>query len=202
MGKFIDLTGQRFGKLIVVERVKTPNHIKYKGNTYWKCACDCGNEKIIQGRSIRIGHSTSCGCLDLQNKKSKENINRLKKIGFNNRKGVVSIYNEIYWHTYHNAKTRNLSFNIDKNFCYEICSKNCFYCNGKDKRKNKNTGEIFDCVGLDRFDNNEGYNKNNIVPCCGTCNRAKNVMTKKEFLSWIERVYKHSVENKKTKESI
>ena len=38
MGKFIDLTGQKFGRLLVLERAEN----KY-GRTAWKCKCDCGN---------------------------------------------------------------------------------------------------------------------------------------------------------------
>lgn len=58
MGKFIDLTGQRFGRLVVVERGEN------KGNQpYWKCLCDCGNIKYISGASLKQGVTRSCGCL-------------------------------------------------------------------------------------------------------------------------------------------
>ena len=56
-----DLTGKRFGRLLVIERTKTPEHIK--GNrVYWLCRCNCGNEKIISGLNLRNGHTLSCGC--------------------------------------------------------------------------------------------------------------------------------------------
>lgn len=57
-----DLTGQRFGRLIVLEF----DHKKdcNKGaNYYWKCLCDCGKEKIIPSSSLRSGATQSCGCL-------------------------------------------------------------------------------------------------------------------------------------------
>ena len=198
MGKFIDLTGQKFGRLIVVEKAEKPKNVKNK-ETYWKCYCDCGNKKIINGRSIRTGHSTSCGCFNIENKK---NIDKLKKIGFNNRKGVITLYNQVYWHTYNNAKKRNLFFDIDKKFCYQICSKPCFFCNQLDKRRNKDTGEFFNCNGIDRINNQIGYTKENCVPCCFICNRAKNTLSEEKFLSWIEQVYKHSIENNTIKESV
>jgi len=61
----IDITGQRFGKLIVVELVK--NH-KYKG-VYWLCKCDCGNNHIVLSSHLRRGLIKSCGdCDDLTGK--------------------------------------------------------------------------------------------------------------------------------------
>ena len=58
MGGLKDLTGMRFGKLIVIER-KGSN--KY-GRALWLCKCDCGNEKIQSSRDLLGGHATSCGC--------------------------------------------------------------------------------------------------------------------------------------------
>lgn len=52
-----DLTGQRFGRLTVLEFV--PNESSY---SYWLCKCDCGNTKIIESYNLRSGHTTSCGC--------------------------------------------------------------------------------------------------------------------------------------------
>ena len=57
----IDLTGQRFGRLTVLQRVPKPEHLKSRG-AYFLCRCDCGNEKIIMGKSLRDGKTTSCGC--------------------------------------------------------------------------------------------------------------------------------------------
>lgn len=59
MGSFIDLTGIKFGRLTVLERSENDKH----GNTQWLCACDCGNQKICLGRSLKRGATQSCGCL-------------------------------------------------------------------------------------------------------------------------------------------
>lgn len=56
--KPLDLIGQRFGKLTVVERSKNNN----RGNTMWKCKCDCGKEKIALGYDLTHGRTVSCGC--------------------------------------------------------------------------------------------------------------------------------------------
>lgn len=58
MPTFIDLTGQKFGRLTVLYK-----SFKKGNNWFWHCICDCGNEKDIDGRNLRGGHSRSCGCL-------------------------------------------------------------------------------------------------------------------------------------------
>ena len=62
MTKVKDLTNQRFGKLIVIERVENNK----KGNAQWLCKCDCGNKKIVTGINLRRKHVQSCGCLRLE----------------------------------------------------------------------------------------------------------------------------------------
>lgn len=63
MGNRIDLTGQRFGRLIVLERAE--DHITKSGKKVkrWNCLCDCGNKKIVRHGELRNGHTQSCGCL-------------------------------------------------------------------------------------------------------------------------------------------
>ena len=53
----IDLTGQRFGRLLVIRRDESR-----KKAAYWLCKCDCGNEKVVQGCHLRSGATVSCGC--------------------------------------------------------------------------------------------------------------------------------------------
>lgn len=57
----LDLTGQTFHHLTVVERGEN-----YKTFTRWKCICVCGNETLIETRNLRGGFSKSCGCLSNQ----------------------------------------------------------------------------------------------------------------------------------------
>jgi hypothetical protein len=58
MGKFIDLTGQIFGRLTVIER----NLETDSKRTPWKCRCECGKETIVLGDNLRRGRQVSCGC--------------------------------------------------------------------------------------------------------------------------------------------
>lgn len=71
MGVPLDLTDERFGKLIAKEvfQFRSPSGRSYRK---WKCACDCGGEIEVKAESLRFGHTTSCGCAyqDAANKKS------------------------------------------------------------------------------------------------------------------------------------
>jgi hypothetical protein len=55
----IDLAGKRFGRLVAVEHRR---HDKYT-SAYWLCRCDCGEEVVVAGGSLKRGLSKSCGCL-------------------------------------------------------------------------------------------------------------------------------------------
>lgn len=59
MGKFIDETGNKYGKLTVLYKAKTEKGKPVK----WHCLCECGNEKDILGTMLRNGNTKSCGCL-------------------------------------------------------------------------------------------------------------------------------------------
>lgn len=56
---FIDLTGQKFGKLTVIKRANVIGNDK----VMWLCQCDCGNTIIVQGNNLKNGHTNSCGCI-------------------------------------------------------------------------------------------------------------------------------------------
>lgn len=58
MPKLIDLTGQRFGRLVVIERVGSD---KQKRAT-WLCRCDCGREHVVASSYLINGDIKSCGC--------------------------------------------------------------------------------------------------------------------------------------------
>lgn len=59
MSAFKDITGERFGRLIVVGP-----HKRAGGMTYWMCSCDCGSTpKYISLSALRGGATKSCECL-------------------------------------------------------------------------------------------------------------------------------------------
>lgn len=55
----IDLAGQRFTRLVVLERAGNDARRKAR----WRCKCDCGVETIVPGDVLRKGRTRSCGCL-------------------------------------------------------------------------------------------------------------------------------------------
>lgn len=73
MTKLKDLTGQRFGRLVVKDRSDRSDHV------YWNCICDCGNLLTCQGSNLRKGTSNSCGCL------RKEKMSAIGKAGKGSR---------------------------------------------------------------------------------------------------------------------
>ena len=55
----IDMIGKRFGRLVVI---KYYDDIE-PGRPRWLCRCDCGNERVVRGISLRKGDTKSCGCI-------------------------------------------------------------------------------------------------------------------------------------------
>jgi len=61
---FGDISGKRFGKLIVIEKDKRRN----KGSAKWICQCDCGVVKPVAATELMYGNTKSCGCLRSESK--------------------------------------------------------------------------------------------------------------------------------------
>ena len=62
--KKIDLTGQRFGKLVVLSEIADRDKHKH---VKWLCVCDCGNRTTQAGVDLRKGSTTSCVVLCIHN---------------------------------------------------------------------------------------------------------------------------------------
>ena len=97
MGRKIDLTGQRFGRLFVIsEDGKDPY-----GNYMWKCRCDCGNTRTVVSNSLRRGLTTSCGCYQREvqlevNKTHGERRSRLYNVWASMRERCLCETNHAY----------------------------------------------------------------------------------------------------------
>lgn len=74
MSNFIDLIGQNFGRLIVIQRM---DNNKW-GQSMWFCKCDCKNRIIVRSNSLKSGNTQSCGCL--QKERSSASCEKLKFI--------------------------------------------------------------------------------------------------------------------------
>lgn len=70
----IDITGQRFGKLVAL--YKTTSQIGKNGitKTRWHCKCDCGNECDVLTECLRQGDTTSCGCKMIEYRERADNL--------------------------------------------------------------------------------------------------------------------------------
>lgn len=58
----LDLTGQRFGRLAVIDREGSDRW----GKARWLCLCECGNKVVVRARDLRSGDTQSCGCLQAE----------------------------------------------------------------------------------------------------------------------------------------
>ena len=54
-----DLSGQTFGKLLVLERVPSPN--KRMKQSFWRCRCECGTERVIPRTNLTSKNTKTCG---------------------------------------------------------------------------------------------------------------------------------------------
>ena len=86
----IDLTGKRFGKLIVLKLDHKEKSIYSNGRKrifyYWLCRCDCGKEVVRSGNSLRNGYTKSCGCNQREKNKLTHNLKKNRNIKTDTKK--------------------------------------------------------------------------------------------------------------------
>ncbi len=58
---FKDLTGKKFGRLLVISYAGK----NYEKRSVWNCTCNCGNKRIVRTSCLTNGHTESCGCISL-----------------------------------------------------------------------------------------------------------------------------------------
>lgn len=181
MGKSIDITGQRFERLVVVGMA---------GQDRWKaalclCRCDCGAEKTVSSNNLRMGRVRSCGCL-----RSEES--RARKFRPNGEAAKVALL--IRYRI--NAKRRDLAWDISEERFLVLISGNCRYCGCPPSAlKQLPSGSSMIYNGIDRRNSAKGYVEDNVVSCCSSCNYAKRNMSQADFIAWIHRTAKHLTNN-------
>lgn len=171
MSPSVDLAGRKFNRLTVVRRAE-----KNSSNAYlWECICDCGKTAFVQTSNLKSGNTTSCGCA-----RRKENRDLVIE------RRLFTVFKV-------QSKRRSKKVSIPFKVFVEIIKKNCFYCDSEPSNVfvYHQTKEVYRYGGIDRIDNSIGYTKENVVPCCKTCNKAKSEMTTDEFLGWLRRIYKN-----------
>lgn len=164
--KTLDLTGKRFGKLLILRHL--PNGRSH--TQQWLCECDCGNHVVTRTANL-TQYQRSCGC-----------TSRLPA-GEACKRFLLRQYK-------FQARARGLTFSITDIEAFALFNSNCYYCDTPPSRVivHPEFNGRFIASGIDRADNSKGYVPGNCVACCGTCNLAKRELTVDEFLSWARRL--------------
>ena len=181
MGRLIDETGQRFERLVVIKQGPSiSDKLNQRTAAQWWCQCDCGKEILVRGRSLRIGHTKSCGCYKLDIIQTRHKL-PAGEAGFRMLCNSIRI----------GAEKRGYVCELSNETIRELSKQNCHYCGVEPKQKigNVTFNEKYIYNGIDRMDNTKGYILGNVVPCCGRCNRAKDIMSYEEFKAWITQVH-------------
>lgn len=143
-----DLSNRVFGDLTVIRYChwKEFNTPKYK--TMWLCKCSCGNERLVDSYQLTHGLITSCGC----------------KNGEPLYKGVGDLSGAYYASLRKGAELRNLSFNVSKEFLWDLFNKQNGKCalSGVDIKLEKHFKGSNQTASLDRIDNKRGYEEDNV----------------------------------------
>lgn len=165
----IDETGNRYGRLVVTEEVGQDA----RTNFLWRCICDCGKEKITSGRSLRGGHTKSCGCL-------------------HTLPAGQADFNSLYRRYITKARKRGLFFELTKEDFSFLTKMNCFYCGIEPAqvRSSRTSNGEYIYNGIDRIDSSKGYTMDNVVACCKVCNVMKNAMTVSKFKCHLQEIVK------------
>ncbi len=182
--KFENLTGKRFVRLIVLDQAPSNKH----GHTKWNCLCDCGKTIIAYASDLKRGGRPSCGCL------KSEKISALRKLA----PGQAGL-NQTFGQYKKSATERSIEFHLTHAEFTNLIDKNCHYCGAGPSLKifsaytmtRNGTNGNFIYTGIDRKNSDEGYHFDNCVTCCKTCNFAKNDMSYKEFIEYLDRLVEH-----------
>lgn len=174
--------GARAGRLVVISYAG-----KIKGNHIWKMQCDCGNTVAKPWGYISSGDTKSCGCL------AKETRAKRMRDAATLPDGESS-FNALYGGYQRSARSRHITFTLEKVDFRSLVIMSCYYCGEKPSQivhMPIGTKGQFLYNGLDRIDNNRGYEWGNVRPCCRQCNYAKGVFFEQDFYQWIHRVITH-----------
>lgn len=148
-----DITGQKFGRLTVVKF----HGVDKGGNALWVCVCECGNQSVVRGCSLRNGRIKSCGCTRCDRRMKK---NPSYKHGLYKHR-LYSVWSSMKERCYNPKGTEYSSYGgRGITVCPEWRNNfKAFYdwavSNGYDE-----TAPRGQCT-IDRIDNNKGYSPNN-----------------------------------------
>jgi hypothetical protein len=166
-------------------------------NRHVICDCSCGTKgKEVRESNLRHKRSQSCGCL------GKENSIKTCRLA-----PGESSYNNFENNYKYGAKVRGYSYSLTKEEFRKLVSSKCHYCGSEGRLYNRckypskdNSAEWIaqnwiKVNGIDRKDNNIGYEINNCVASCEECNLAKRDHSYNEFNKYIDRLVNYRKSN-------
>ncbi len=135
----MDLTGQKFGRWTVVQRVPST------GNAKWECLCECGSTGAVKSNKLRGGASQSCGCLALEIRKTMHRTH-----------GMADTPEYVIWSSM-KQRCADVSNPYYGGKGVQICTRwaasfEAFY---------RDMGVRPDGMSIDRIDSSKGYSKSN-----------------------------------------
>lgn len=175
-----DLTGQRFTRLVVLGANE-----QRRREAHWFCICDCGKKVSVRSYNLRKGITKSCGCFKVDTL----NQNWAKKVAPNQ-----AAINRVLKQYISNAVNRGFSFQLTRDEFIKLSQQNCHYCNVPPSTTRTTPRGSFTYNGLDRVNNENGYTSDNVVTCCGRCNRMKREMSYEMFIIHIKQIADHTKE--------
>jgi hypothetical protein len=181
-----DLTGQTFGRLVVIRRAN--NRVRPSGTSavYYECKCQCGTTKDISSNSLRTGDSKSCGCYHRDRLKNQPSRHRGEQGAFS-QKLMFKRYQE-------SAALKKQGFHLSWEQFKHLTERPCYYCGdaaGNVYGAKRGEWSAFKGNGVDRFDNNKGYTAENCVSCCKRCNFFKVAMDGDAFIDLCKTITSH-----------
>lgn len=147
MSRVCNITGIRFGRLVVISRQGSTK----RGHSLWKCECDCGGVSVVAAYNLKNGHVTSCGCF-----RNELSSNKFKKANTTHGK-----YNSPTYLTWKSmiARCTNETHKSFKNYGgrgITVCERWLLFENFLCDMGSRPEGKT-----LDRIDSNKGYFKEN-----------------------------------------
>jgi len=176
-----DLTGNRFGKIIVEGMVKS-NCL-----TYANCLCDCGNHFLAKPSHLRAGGYTSCGCTRGKKKSSNVSWKGRGKISGFMWSGIIRTYKK-------SKKVKEFKITLD--YVWDLfvaqngkCALTGVDIDFADTNEGHKLGET--TASLDRIDSSKGYVKGNVQWVHKTVNKLKGDLKEDLFKKLCRLVCEH-----------
>lgn len=163
----------KFGKLTVVSWNSQRKE--------YLCKCECGNETYARSWALKSGRHKACKC-GLREARISARIPNDEGI----KRDIFRAYKS-------SAKKKGKRFSLTYKQFLHLISQNCHYCGIGPSQKWKTTttrsfNSNFVYNGIDRKNNDAGYEIENCVPCCELCNNSKKNFSYEKWMEWLNRI--------------